>query len=181
MSTNVLESENGAASSICFSISPWQYRTESQGAITEPLIYGAPLGDANTAAAAIGQDERIVERSDTRTTEMVLENRRTVKLAEVKMTKTLHSDGVSEANPYDSKLDQATDQHQRHTPEVRKLHLLSGMMWPTPDSDQGIVVRRGGRKLMCLWCRRHACQNADLSQDCFMVWIFMSWPQDVAR
>jgi hypothetical protein len=54
ISTNVLESENGRASSMALRISPWQYSGESHGAVTEPLMYNAEaLGIrlANAAAA----------------------------------------------------------------------------------------------------------------------------------
>lgn len=37
MSTKVFESAKGLANSMAFKISPWQYRGESQGAVTEPL------------------------------------------------------------------------------------------------------------------------------------------------
>ena len=46
------------ASSISFKISPWQYRTESHGAVTEPLVY-RPLAKgaaAAMAAASLGSD-----------------------------------------------------------------------------------------------------------------------------
>ena len=64
MSTNVLESENGRASSIPSNILPWQYMGESHGVISEPLTYSA---DAVVAKAAKATDkclrEAIVQRA----------------------------------------------------------------------------------------------------------------------
>lgn len=60
MSTKVLESEKGRASSMALRMSPWQYNGESHGAITEPLVYsavalGASKARAATTAAARGR------------------------------------------------------------------------------------------------------------------------------
>lgn len=52
MSTKVFESSKGWASSMALRISPWQYNGESQGAVTEPLMYRARALDADTAARA---------------------------------------------------------------------------------------------------------------------------------
>lgn len=52
MSTNVLESENGWASSIAFRTSPWQYNGESHGAVTEPFWYNAVTAAAEVAMTA---------------------------------------------------------------------------------------------------------------------------------
>lgn len=56
MSTKVLESEKGCASWMSWRMSPWQYMGESQGAITEPLVYRALMMVGRAANVAIMRD-----------------------------------------------------------------------------------------------------------------------------
>lgn len=69
MSTKVLESSKGWASSIAFRISPWQYNGESQGAVTEPLSNKARAPDADTAARATIRRSDMLEKGNGRSSE----------------------------------------------------------------------------------------------------------------
>lgn len=62
MSTKVLESSKGWASSIALRISPWQYNGESQGAVIEPLMYRPRALDADTTAKATARSNDMMAK-----------------------------------------------------------------------------------------------------------------------